>query len=160
MPEDMLILRNKWRLLVPLRTSRTVDWENGVFLAKPEEIYKMPKIVVYLVKAAIKTGGWETECAINEFFMATGAPEYSRMVEMVSKMIQVAKDYRITSIQIRKVAEEFGLGERVDPLIAELKSAGLLSPRWSLFTEALKKRAPFYEINPSISARKYQDSPR
>jgi hypothetical protein len=148
--EEVLFLCYEWRLLVPVRTSVTIDWENSVLLAKSGEIYKMPNIIVNLVKYAIKTGCWDTEYAIIDCFSAIHDPSWSKMAAMIGKMFQVARYHRINAIQIREIADELSLCERVDPLIAEFKAAGIMNPKLSLMTEMLRVRAPIYELNPSL----------
>jgi hypothetical protein len=152
--EEVLILSYKWRLLIPQGTTRTMDWENAVMVAKPGEIYKMPNIVTYLVNGALKNGQWDIESATIEFFQIIGEPYWNVIPEMVITMINRSMGYRISAVQIKEIAIEFGLGDRVDPLIAEMKGAGILSPRLNLVVEMLKAKAPIYELNPSLMKKK------
>ena len=151
--EEVLILSYKWRLLVPLMTIRPMDWESAVMIARPGEIYKMPNIVTYLVNGARKNGLWDIESAITEFFQIIGEPYWNMIPEMVITMLNISKGYRINAVQIKEIAVEFGLGDRVDPLIAEMKGAGILSPRLNLVVEMLEVKAPIYEINPSLKVK-------
>ena len=64
----------------------------------------------------------------------------------------------MTAREIREVAQELGLGEKVDPLIAELKATGVMSPRLGSLTGALKARAPIYELNPSLRPPSLEES--
>ena len=51
--------------------------------------------------------------------------------------IQVAVaflDYRASAIQTKETCCELGLGERVDPLIAELEGGGVVTPRFVLLS--------------------------
>jgi hypothetical protein len=148
--EEVLLLSYKWRLLVPLIATRTMDWENAVMVVKPGEIYKMPNIVTYLVNGALENGRWDIESAIIEFFQIIGEPSWNMMPEMVTTMINRSVGYRINAVQIKEIAVKFGLGDRVDPLIAEMKGAGIVCPRLNLVLEMLKVKAPIYEINPSL----------
>ena len=56
--EDVLLLGNEWRLLLPVRTLKSATWEDRLLVAKPEELYEVPNIVRYLVEDAGKTGRW------------------------------------------------------------------------------------------------------
>ena len=154
--EEVFMLSYKWRLLVPLVATRPMDWENAVMVARPGEIYKMPNIVTYLVKEALINGRWDMKSAITEFFQIIGEPCWYMIPEMVITMINRSIGYRINAVQIKEIAIEFDLGDRVDPLIAEMKGAGILSPRLNLVIEMLKAKAPIYEINPSLVV-KYEE---
>ena len=125
-------------------------------VARPGEIYKMPNIVTYLVKEALINGRWDIKSAITEFFQIIGDPCWNMIPEMVITMIKRSIGYRINAVQIKEIAIEFGLGDRVDPLIAEMKGAGILSPRLNLVVEMLKVKAPIYEVNPSLIV-KYEE---
>jgi hypothetical protein len=67
-PEEVLLLGNKWRLLIPTRVERSGAWEDRLLLCKPEESYELPNIVRYLVQNASKTGHWSPMKAIAEVF--------------------------------------------------------------------------------------------
>lgn len=59
-PEDVLLTGYKWKLLIPTRSTReTLDWESKILLFDPDEMYKMPNVVRYLVENAEKTGEWD-----------------------------------------------------------------------------------------------------
>jgi hypothetical protein len=133
-----------------------MDWESAVMNASPGEIYKMPKIVMCLVNRALENGLWDIEFAITEFFQIIGEPCWNMIPGMVITMINRSIGHRINAVQIKEIAIEFDLGDRVDPLIAEMKGAGILSPRLNLVVEMLKVKAPIYEINPSL-VMKYEE---
>jgi len=38
--------------------------------------------------------------------------------------------YRVSAIQTKEICYELGLGERVDPLVAELDGGGVVTPRF------------------------------
>ena len=73
------------------------------------------------------------------------------LVEMLG---QEAKNYRINAPQVKQVCAEWGLGDELDRLIAELKGNGLMSPKLGSLTEATKAKAPSYELNPSLFRNK------
>jgi hypothetical protein len=74
------------------------------------------------------------------------------MAGMVRIMCRAAGHRRINGAQIKEIADEFGIGDRADPLVSELKAAGIMNPKLSPVTEILKVRAPIYELNPSLFA--------
>ena len=152
--EEVLLLGYKWRVLVPARTSTTVDWENSIMLFKEGETYKLPAIVVRLVEDAACSCLWRTERAITTFFHAVEEPAWEQMADMVRKMYRAASFQRINGAQIAQIANEMGLPERTDPLITEFKGAGIMHPKPSLVTEMIRVKAPIYELNPSIFAEK------
>jgi hypothetical protein len=152
-PEDILLLGKEWRLLLPVRTSKSAAWEDRVLLPEIGEIYEMPNIVRYLVEIASQTGQWNPRHAIAKLFMTMGEPEWARISKLVEKMGEEAKDYKINAVQIKKICAEMGLGNKVDALIAELKGGGVMSPKLSSLAEVLRVGSPIYELNPSLSLK-------
>jgi len=72
--EDVLLLGNEWRLLLPVRTLKSAAWEDRLLLCKPGESYEVPNIARYLVEEATKTGRWDLERAITKLFKEMGEP--------------------------------------------------------------------------------------
>jgi len=152
--EDVLLLGNEWRLLLPVRTLKSAAWEDRLLVTKPEELYEAPNIVRYLVEDASRTGRWNPEQAITELFREMGEPDWGQMPKMVERLGEQAKDYRITAAQIKMVCNELGLGDRVDALIAELKGSGVMSPKLGALAEVSRAGMPIYELNPSLFIKK------
>jgi hypothetical protein len=152
--EDVLLLGNEWRLLLPVRTVKSSAWEDRLLLCKPGESYEVPNIVRYLVEEATKTGRWDPERVINKFFKEMGEPAWERIPQLVERLEEQARDYRVTASQIKKICSELALGDRVDTLIAELKASGVMSPKLSSIAEVSMEGTPIYELNPSLCTRK------
>jgi len=132
-PEDVLLVADKWRLLLPVRTTKSAAWEDRILLLQDGEIYEIPNVIRYLVKNALDTGKWDSEKA-----------------GLVKIITEKATDYTITSNQIKKICLQFGLSNKVDWLIAELKAAGIISPRLGSIPDVIGAQSPIYEINPAI----------
>jgi len=152
--EDVLLLGNEWRLLLPVRTLKSAAWEDRLLVTKPEELYEVPNIVRYLVEDARKTGRWEAGCALATLFRDMGEPNWEQIPKLVKRLEEQAEDYRITSSQIKKICSELGLGDRVDMLIAELKGSGVMSPKLGSIAEVSRAGTPIYELNPSLFMKK------
>jgi hypothetical protein len=153
--EDLLLLSNSWRLLVPWnKASRTIDWEDGVFLFETDEVYHIPNVVRHMAQRARETGEWDVAYAVSRAFKEMGDPDYELMPGLVELIGDQARGRRVDALQIKQACEQVGLGERVDPLIAELKASGVLCPKLSCLSEALALRCPVYELNPCLFAGK------
>jgi len=148
--EDVLLLGNEWRLLLPVRTVKSAAWEDRLLLCKPGESYEVPNIARYLVGEATKTGCWDPECAITKIFKEMGEPAWERMPELVERLEEQAENHRIAATKIKKICSESGLGDRVDTLIAELKASGVMSPKLGSIAETARAGSPLYELNPSL----------
>ena len=72
--EDVLLLASEWRLLLPVRTSKSAAWEDRVLLLEPGEVYEMPNIVRHLVGNARYTGRWDAAYATAGLFRIMGEP--------------------------------------------------------------------------------------
>ncbi len=154
--EDVLFLGFGWKLLLPARSARgTLEWGDAVLLPKPGEKYKVPpNVVECLVEEAIQTSRWDSENAIAAAFKLMGEPEWEKMPELVQKLRKESKDCKINALQIKKICSELVLEDRVDPLIAELKGSGVMSPKLGSLAEVIRERSPIYELNPSLFANR------
>ena len=149
-PEDVLILGYGWRLLLAIRAARSGDWEDRLLIPQPGEEYEMPNVAKHLVEGAKETGHWDPEKAIVEVFENIGDPDSDKMPILVARMASEVKGRRINGIQIKRICTELGLGDRVDPLLSELKACGIMSPKLSSLTEVSREGSPIYELNPSL----------
>lgn len=148
--EDILILGFGWRLLLPVRAAKAGDWEDKMLTAQTGEIYQTVNVVKHLVKNASKTSRWDPETAITEAFEDIGEPEIDKIQTLVARIGSEAKGRRISGIQIKRLCTELGLGDRVDPLLSELKACGIMNPKLSSLTDASRVGTPIYELNPSL----------
>jgi len=104
-----------------------------------------------LVREALQTPTWNPENAIIELFKEFGDPDWEQIPRLVRSIAEKATDHKITGNQIEKICLQFGLNNRVDGLIAELKAAGIISPKLSSFPEVIREGSPIYELNPSVA---------
>jgi hypothetical protein len=149
-PEDVLLLADKWRLLLPVRTAKSSGWEDRVLVLRDGEIYEIPNLIRYLVKNALDTGRWDPEKSIIELFKKFEEPDWEKITGLVRSIAEKAIDYTITGNQIKEICLQFGLNDRTDALIAELKAAGIISPKLSSIPDVVRAQSPIYELNPSI----------
>jgi len=149
-PEEVLLLGNRWRLLLPVKVEKSSAWEDRLLLCKLGESYVLPNIVRDLVQNASRTGCWAPMKAIAEVFKEIGEPAWQQMPELAAELGKQSKDCRITAVQINAICSELGLGGRVDALIAELKASGVMSPKLGSLAEVSQVGTPIYELNPSL----------
>ena len=149
-PEDILLLAEEWRLLLPVRTAKSSSWEDRLLLLKDGEVYEIPNIIRCLVREALQTATWNPENSIIELFKEFGDQDWEQIPGLVRSIAEKATDHKITGNQIKKICLQFGLKNRVDGLIAELKAAGIISPKLGFIPDLLRARSPIYELNPSI----------
>jgi hypothetical protein len=150
-PEDALLLADEWKLLLPVRTAKSSSWEDRLLIIKDGEAYEMPNIVRYVAREALKTGTWNSENAIGELFKEFRDPDCKQIPELVRSIAGEAGSHKTTGNQIKMICLRLGLSNRVDSLIAELKAAGIISPRLSSLPEVSREGSPIYELNPSVA---------
>ena len=150
-PEDALLLADEWRLMLPIRTKKSSSWEDRLLIIKDGEAYEIPNIVRYVAREALRTGTWNSKNAIGELFKELGDPDCKQIPELVRSITEEAGSHRITGNQIKMICLRLGLSNRVDSLIAELKAAGIISPRLSSLTEVSREGSPIYELNPAVA---------
>jgi len=149
-PEDVLLLADKWRLLLPVRTAKSAGWEDRMLVLKDEEKYEIPNLIRYLVKNALDTGKWDPEKTIIELFKEFGDPDWEKIPGLVRSIAEKATGYKITGNQIKEICLKSSLNNRVDGLIAELKAAGIISPKLASIPDVVGAQSPIYELNPSV----------
>jgi hypothetical protein len=149
--EDVLLLADKWRILLPVRTAKSSGWEDRLLIIKDDEVYEIPNVIRYLAREAVKTGIWDPEKAIIKLCKELGDPDWNQIPGLVKSIAEEAVNHTITGNQIKSICLQLGLGNRVDGLIAELKAAGIISPRLSSIPEVIREGSPIYELNPSVA---------
>jgi len=150
-PEDVLLLADQWRFLLPTSTAKSASWEDRLLLLKDGEVYEIPHIVRYFVQDGLHEGRWDLEKAVGKLFNELGDPDWEKIPALVRGIAGEAVNHTITGNQIRMICLQLGLGNRVDGLIAELKGAGIISPRLSSIPEVIREGSPIYELNPSVA---------
>jgi hypothetical protein len=150
-PEDLLLVADEWRLLLSVRTAKSSSWEDRLLSLKEGENYEIPNIIRYLVKNGLHSGRWDPPQAIGELFKDLRDPLWKEIPELVRSLAEVAVNHTISSNQIKMACLQLGLSNRVDTLIAELKAAGVISPKLSSVPEVHREGVPIYEINPSVA---------
>ncbi|MBN1626062.1 MAG: hypothetical protein JW944_06010 [Deltaproteobacteria bacterium] len=150
-PEDLILLADEWRLLLTVNTTKSSSWEDRLLLLKNGEAYEIPNIIQYLVRIGIHTGKWDPEKAIVTFFEELGDSTFKQIPELVRNISEIAVNHRISGNQIKMVCLRLGLSDRVDSLIAELKAAGIISPKLGSISETNREGSPVYELNPAVA---------
>ena len=153
-PDEVLLLGNRWRLLLPTRVEKSGAWEDRLPLCKPGKSYELPNVARHLVQNASRTGDWAPMTAIAEVFKESGEPDWQQMPELVDELWRKSRHYQISAVQIREICIRAGLGHKVDIFIAELKAAGVMSPKLGSLAEVARAGSPLYEFNPSLFIKK------
>jgi len=151
--EEVLLLGYDWRILLPVRSSKSMEWGDRVFLPMPGEEYELPNVIKYLVRQAAKSGRWEPWKAMEAVAREMGEPAWARVPRLVETLGAGAEGRHVTAIQIKQACRTLQLEKRLDSLIADLKACGILSPSLGYLPEAAQRRAPVYELNPCLFPR-------
>ena len=149
-PEEVLLLGNRWRLLLPVKVEKSGAWEDRLLLRKLGESYVLPNIVRDLVQNASSSGCWAPMKAIAEVFKEIGEPAWQQMPELAAELGKQARDGQVSAVQIKEIFIRADLGDRVDVIIAELKGTGVMSPKLGSLAEVSRAGTPIYELNPSL----------
>jgi hypothetical protein len=149
-PEDLLLLADERRLLLSVSTAKSSSWEDRLLLLREGEKYEIPNIIRYLVKEGLHSGSWDAPKAIENLFKDLGDSCWKTIPDLVRGIEEEALNHTISSNQIKMICLQLGLSNKVDSLIAELKAAGIISPRLGSTPEVNRHGAPLYELNPSV----------
>lgn len=152
--DEILLLGNSWRLLLPVRMAKSGAWEDLLLICQPGEFYVMPNIVRHLVQHAGLTGAWDTMQAIASVFKEIEEADWQKMSAMLMELGEHATNNQVSGNQIKEVCIKHSLGAKVDTIIAELKATGIMSPKLAPLAEISKAGSPMYELNPSVFTKK------
>lgn len=163
-PEDVLLLANEWRMLLPVRSSKSSSWEDRILLPMEGEKFEMPNVVRYLVDIASRTGHWDAKQAV--LFVCRGRKNLyadrfvslhsDKIPEVVKILGGKAAHHKVNVAHLKESAVEAGLGKDVvqegviDGLVSGFKACGIMSPSLGALTEASRTGSPIYELNPSL----------
>ena len=103
-----------------------------------------------LVQDPLASATWRTNETISGIFKEMGDPAWNTIPEMVAAMATAATNSAISAGRINRVCLTFGFSNKTDWLIAELKGAGIISPRLSSPADVMHAGSPLYELNPSV----------
>lgn len=146
--EGAILLADAERLLVPVKTYRSLAWEDRVLTFESGEEYEMPTVIRHLVLRAAKTGRWAPDYAVRRYLDEIGEVDSEKVLELFHRVLDGGRRTgRISAKQLGEYAREVGLSGVLSRLIAELKGGGIISPciRLSLLSGSLQ-----YEVNPSL----------
>ncbi len=143
--EDLLFLYKK-RLLIPIRTGKSLAWDDRTILSdkKSWELYEMPNVVQNLIKGVEETGRWNPLRAIQKYLKDIGEPKRAEILELCKKIlgeVTLSKTNKVSPELLTEYSRELGLD--ADKTIAKLKGGGVISP-------CLRNLKLQYEINPSL----------
>jgi len=142
--DDLLLLLEKERLLIPVRTSRALAWEDRVILFRRGEVFEMPNVIGHLMRYVEKTGEWDPDHAVRRYLEEIGEKAPEEILSLFNRVKGDARDYRITPEAILRASEELNLTAEMGRIIAELKGGGIISPCLRDPSRLL------YEINQSL----------
>lgn len=148
--DDVLLSADAMRLLLPMRLGKSGAWEDRLLLCEPGESYTMPNVVQRLVLDGGKTGRWNPGTAIAETFREMGEAEWEAMPGLVEQLKKSSEHNHVDGSEVRSACVRVGLGDKADLFIAELKAAGVMSPRLAPLAEVTRAGSPLYELNPSL----------
>lgn len=126
--EDLLILLERERVLIPFETSKTIAWEDRVLTFKSGETYKAPHIIKHLLNRAEETGELDPSYAFKKYLREVGEPEPEKLSIFFNKVLENIEKGRISAMMLSEIAKELSLEHRMGTIIAELKGGGVISP--------------------------------
>ncbi len=144
--EEVILVASERRLIIP--EGKDLSWKSSEYLFKfKDEKYYIPGVVREAAKRACETGTWEPEYAIHAYFKRIKEPLGEVMPNFFAEIKRNAQYGKIRAKEIKCIASRFDMEDRIGVLIAELKAAGLINPRFS-FALGLKEKDVTYEVNP------------
>ncbi len=126
--EDLLILLERERVLIPFETSKTIAWEDRLLTFKPGEAYEVPHVIKHLLNRAGETGELDPDYAFKKYLREIGEPEPEKISILFNKVLENVEKRRISAKMLSEIAKELGLKSRMGTIIAELKGGGVISP--------------------------------
>ena len=145
--EDLLLLLEKERILIPFETFKTMAWEDRVLTFKSGELYEMPHVIRNLIRNAMETGEWTPSCAVKTCLEEIGEAEPEKITALFDKITEKTENNILTPEILLKKSEELDLKPKIGLIVAEFKNVGIISP-------CLRRPSSlWYEINSSLMKR-------
>ena len=142
--EDLLMLLERERVLIPFETSKTIAWEDRVLTFKPGETYEAPHVIKNILGWAAETGELVPRYAFKEYLREIGEPEPETITVFFDHVLDNVENGRISAGTLSEIAGELSLEHRMGTIIAELKGGGVISP-------CLRDPSTLsYEVNPFL----------
>jgi len=145
--DDLFILLERERLLIPSHTSRSLAWEDRMMILKPGEIFEVPNAIIHLIRYAKETGEWSPYHAIKAYLEEIGEKSPEAILSMFNEIKGEAKGLMVTPENLLRASDKLNLTAEIGRIIAELKGGGIISPCLRDPSHLL------YEINPSLIER-------
>lgn len=151
--EEILLLAWEWRMLLPVRTVKSHEWDDRVLIADSGEVYELPNLIRYLLEEASRTGEWNPPKALAGLFRKMGDPHWRKMPALVEQLCRGSTDLKVTGTDISRISIEMDVGHRLDAIIGALKGSGVMSPRLASLAQMARADSPIYELNPCLVVR-------
>jgi len=149
-PAEVLLTAFEWRLLIPRKSQKTMQWDDRIFIPKHGEIFECPHIIRKLISIAKRTGQWRPLDAAAMLSKEMSIGPGNSVSRLVQRIIELAQNGHIDGARIRKACVEEGVEDKVDTVISNFKSAGIISPALGYLPGIKRSRGPIYEVNPSL----------
>lgn len=142
--EDIIMILERDRVLIPYNTSKTIAWEDRLLTFEPDEKYEVPHVIRILIKIGEQTGEFDLDYALMSYLGEIGECDPSKILAFFHELIKKVEKGRVSAEALSNVSKKLNLESRIGTIIAVLKGGGVISPSLRIPTE-LK-----YEVNPFI----------
>jgi len=140
--EDLLILLERERVLIPFNTSKTIAWEDRLLSFLPDERYELPHVVSNMLKRAGQNSRLEPSLALKDYLVEIGETKPEHTVSLMENVLTDVENGKITAEALSRAAKELSMESRMGTIIAVLKAGGVISP-------CLRNPSTLrYEVNP------------
>ncbi len=149
--QEILIFGYEWKLIIPQRSIKTIQWNDRILLLKDGELFTFCKIVRAFVIEAARSGIWNLDKAVEITFKNKPVEKIKSYQKLIHAFIKRSVGGRVTASQIKQECIVIGIDlKEVDSIISSFKAVGIFSPDLGYFPRFLKEVGPIYELNPSL----------
>jgi len=142
--EDLLMILERDRVLIPYKTSKTIAWEDRLLTFQPDEKYEVPNVIRILIKIGEQTGEFDLDHALTCYLDEIGENDPSKILAFFHELVMKVENGMVSAEALSNVSKKLNIESRIGTIIAVLKGGGVISPSLRIPTE-LK-----YEVNPFI----------
>jgi len=126
--QDIILFLVKNNFINPLKTSKSLAWEDRIIKFNPDERYKMPQVIRFLIINAYQMEEWNPRKAVKLYLDEIGEKHSIKFVEFFEIIMNRSVSGKISAEKLKKIAQEEDLIEHINKIIAEFKGGGILSP--------------------------------
>ena len=122
--EDLIMILERDRVLIPYWTSKTIAWEDRLLTFELDEKYEVPHVIRILIQTGEQNGEFDLDYALMNYLREIGEYDPSKILAFFHKLIKKVEKGKVSADALLNVSKKLNLDSRIGTIIAVLKGGG------------------------------------